>query len=124
MTKKEALELQKIKNLGALKSSGYKCKSIKAEMRDNLIEQLGTNEELFHGIHGYEETVIPDIQRALLARHNMIFLGLRGQAKTRMARSLVDMLDPVIPVVCGSEILDDPFDPVSTFAKDLIASKG
>lgn len=124
MANNGALELKKIKTLGELRKSGYTSKSIKTELRDNLIDQLKTNEELFQGIHGYEETVIPDIQRALLARHNMIFLGLRGQAKTRMARSLVDLLDPVIPIVEGSDILDDPFNPISTFAKDLIQEKG
>ena len=124
MANKAALELKKIRTLGELKKQGYSSRSIKTELRDNLIGQLKTKEELFQGIHGYEETVIPDIQRALLARHNMIFLGLRGQAKTRMARSLIDLLDPVIPIVEGSDILDDPFNPISTFAKDLINDKG
>jgi magnesium chelatase subunit I len=114
----------KIKTLGELKKSGYKPKSVKDEIRQNLICKLQKNEDTFKGIVGYEETVIPDVERALLSRHNILFLGLRGQAKTRMARQMTNLLDEYIPVVEGSEINDDPLNPVSRYAKDLVADKG
>lgn len=114
----------KIKTLGELKRSGYKSKSIKDEIRDNLISRLQHNQSSFDGILGYEETVIPDVERALLSRHNILFLGLRGQAKTRMARQMTELLDEYIPVVAGSEINDDPLAPVSKYARDLIREKG
>ncbi len=91
----------KIKTLGELKKSGYKPKSIKDEIRDNLINRLQNDQTTFKGIIGYEETVIPDVERALLSRHNILFLGLRGQAKTRMARQMTDLLDEYIPVYRG-----------------------
>ncbi len=110
--------------LGALKNSGYQYKSIKEEVRQNLINRLQQDEETFTGIIGYEDTVIPDVERALLSKHNILFLGLRGQAKTRMARQMTALLDEYIPVVAGSDINDDPFHPVSSFAKKLIEEKG
>lgn len=113
-----------IKTLGELKKSGYQPKTIKEEVRRNLIKKLQNKEETFSGIIGYEETVIPDVERALLSRHNILFLGLRGQAKTRMARQMVDLLDEYIPVVSGSEINDDPLQPISKYARQLIAEKG
>ncbi len=113
-----------IKTLGELKKSGYQSKTIKEEVRRNLIRKLQNKEPTFSGIIGYEDTVIPDVERALLSRHNILFLGLRGQAKTRMARQMVDLLDEYIPVVSGSEINDDPFKPISKYAKQLIAEKG
>ncbi|NIG55299.1 sigma 54-interacting transcriptional regulator [Chitinophaga sp. Cy-1792] len=113
-----------IKTLGELKKSGYKPKSVKEEIRQNLITKLKQKEATFPGIIGYEDTVIPDTERALLSRHNILFLGLRGQAKTRMARQMVDLLDEYIPVVDGSEVNDDPFAPLSRFSRDLIAEKG
>ncbi|MFM7838873.1 MAG: magnesium chelatase, partial [Chitinophagaceae bacterium] len=113
-----------LKTLGALKKSGYQPKNIKEEIRQNLIQKLQKKEDPFPGILGYEETVIPDMERALLSRHNILFLGLRGQAKTRMARQLVNLLDEYIPFVEGSEINDDPFQPISPFARKLIAEKG
>jgi len=113
-----------IKTLGELKKSGYQSKTIKEEVRRNLIRKLQNKEATFSGIIGYEDTVIPDVERALLSRHNILFLGLRGQAKTRMARQMVDLLDEYIPVVSGSEINDDPFKPISKYAKQLIAEKG
>src|SRR6186713_1316420 len=103
----------KIKTLGELKKSGYVSKSIKEEIRTNLITKIKAKENPFPGILGYEDTVIPDTERALLSRHNILFLGLRGQAKTRMARQMVELLDEYIPVIKGSEINDDPFNPVS-----------
>lgn len=110
--------------LGELKKSGYVPKSIKEEIRQNLIARLEKGMESFPGILGYEDSVIPDTERALLSRHNILFLGLRGQAKTRMARQMIDLLDEYIPVVEGSEINDDPIAPMSTYAKELIAVKG
>ena len=118
------MNIQTIKTLGELKASGYKPKSIKEELRQNLISKLKKGETTFPGIVGYEDTVIPDVERALLSKHNILFLGLRGQAKTRMARQMVELLDEYIPCIEGSEINDDPVRPVSKYAKDLIAQKG
>lgn len=113
-----------IKTLGELKAAGYQPKSIKDELRSNLIEKLKNKEQVFKGILGFENTVLPDIERAILSRHSILLLGLRGQAKTRIARQLVDLLDEYIPVVAGSELNDDPMHPLSHFAKDLIKVKG
>ncbi|MDB5223572.1 MAG: magnesium chelatase [Chitinophagaceae bacterium] len=113
-----------IKTLGELKSSGYVSKSIKEEIRQNLIKKISKKEVTFPGILGYEDSVIPDTERALLSRHNILFLGLRGQAKTRMARQMTDLLDEYIPVVAGSEVNDDPFAPLSRYAKNLLEEKG
>src|SRR5215212_1754765 len=118
------MDITKIKTLGELKRSGYKSRKIKEEIRENLIGKIRAKENTFPGIVGYEETVIPDTERALLSRHNILFLGLRGQAKTRMARQMIDLLDEYIPAVAGSEINDDPLNPLSKFAKDLIAREG
>lgn len=111
------------KTLGELKKSGYKSKSIKDELRDNLIEKIKKKENVFKGIIGFEDTVIPELERAILSRHNINLLGLRGQAKTRIARQLTDLLDEYIPMVEGSELNDDPLNPISTFSKNLIAEK-
>ena len=110
--------------LGELKKAGYQPKSIKDELRDNLIEAIKSKETVFKGIHGYENTVIPELERAILSKHNINLLGLRGQAKTRLARMMVKLLDEKVPVVEGSEINDDPMNPISRFAKELIAEKG
>jgi len=118
------MHIKDIKTLGELKKSGYSFTSIKEEIRNNLIKKIKQKEDVFKGILGYEDTVIPDTERALLSRHNILFLGLRGQAKTRMARQMVDLLDEYIPVVAGSEINDDPLQPISKFAIDLIKHKG
>ena len=117
-------ETKRATSLGELKKSGYKSRSIKEELRSNLIEKLSNKENSFPGIIGYEDSVIPDTERALLSRHNILFLGLRGQAKTRMARQLTALLDEYIPVVAGSEVNDDPLNPLSKYAKDLIAAHG
>src|ERR1044071_2055507 len=109
-----------IKTLGELKSSGYKNNSVKQEVRENLIRAIQQKQSPFNGILGYEDTVIPDVERALLSRHNILFLGLRGQAKTRMAREMTNLLDEWIPFVEGSEINDDPFAPISLYARNLI----
>jgi magnesium chelatase subunit I len=118
------MNIQHIRTLGELKKSGYKPKSVKEELRDNLIRKLKNKEITFPHIVGYEDTVIPDVERALLSRHNILFLGLRGQAKTRMARQMTDLLDEYVPVVEGSDINDDPFNPITKYARDLIAEKG
>ena len=110
--------------LGELKSSGYRIESVKDEMRRNLIAKLAAGEPLFPDILGYEETVVPQVCNAILSKHDMLFLGLRGQAKTRMLRQLVHLLDDAVPIVAGSEINDDPLKPVSKFARDLIAAEG
>lgn len=117
-------QLLQIKTLGQLKAAGYTPKSIKEELRTNLIQKIKTKENVFEGIWGYEDTVIPDIERAILSRHNINLLGLRGQAKTRIARLMTHLLDEYVPVVFGSELNDDPMQPLSTFAKELIEEKG
>lgn len=118
------MNITKIKTLGELKASGYQPKTIKEEIRQNLIDKLKSKETTFPGIVGYEDTVIPDVERALLSKHNILFLGLRGQAKTRMARQMVNLLDEYIPTIAGSEINDDPINPISKFAQDQIAVYG
>jgi magnesium chelatase subunit I len=118
------MNIQNIKTLGELKKAGYKSLQIKDEIRKNLIEKIKQNDNPFTGIIGYEDTVIPDTERALLSRHNILFLGLRGQAKTRMARQMTELLDEYIPVIAGSEVNDDPFKPLSKFGKDAIAEHG
>jgi len=118
------MNTNKIKTLGELKKSGYTTRSIKDEIRDNLVHRLNTQQNSFDGIIGYEETVIPDVERALLSRHNILFLGLRGQAKTRMARQMTGLLDEYVPIVAGSEINDDPLQPISRYARELIRQKG
>lgn len=115
------MNIKNIKTLGALKVSGYQSKTVKEEIRDNLIRSIRNKENPFTGILGYEDTVIPDTERALLSRHNILFLGLRGQAKTRMARQMTDLLDEYIPIIAGSEVNDDPLHPLSKFAKDQVA---
>src|SRR6187549_2108821 len=112
------------KTLGELRKSGYVSRSIKTELRENLIAKLRNKENVFSGIWGYEETVIPDIERALLAGHDINLLGLRGQAKTRLARLMVNLLDEYIPVIEGSELNDDPLLPISRFGRDKIAELG
>ncbi|MBS1975408.1 MAG: sigma 54-interacting transcriptional regulator, partial [Bacteroidetes bacterium] len=118
------MRMENIKTLGELKKAGYKRRTVKEEIRENLINKLQNKEATFSKIIGYEDSVIPDTERALLSRHNILFLGLRGQAKTRMARQMVELMDEYIPVIAGSEVNDDPFHPISKYAKDLIAEKG
>ncbi len=113
--------------LGALRRSGYvtnRPKNVKDEIRRNLIARLQDGGPLFRGVLGYEETVMPQIVNALLARHNFILLGLRGQAKSRILRALASLLDEVMPVVAGSEVNDDPFNPISKYARQLINEHG
>lgn len=120
----KTLNIQDIKTLGELRKSGYKSKSIKSELRDNLIEALKSKKEIFKGVLGYSNTVLPEIQRAILSRHHINLLGLRGQAKTRIARQMTELLDEFIPVIEGSEINDDPFNPLSYYGKETIKAKG
>jgi len=118
------MKINTIKTLGELVKYGYKSKSIKEELRENLIAKIMNKETVFKGVHGYENTVVPELERAILSKHNINLLGLRGQAKTRLARLMVDLLDEYIPVVEGSEINDDPLNPISRFAVELIKEKG
>ena len=113
-----------IKTLGSLKESGYQTKNIKDELRDNLRTKIINKETVFEGIFGYENSVIPQLEQAILSRHNINLLGLRGQAKTRLARMMTSLLDEWIPFVEGSEINDDPLQPISRFAKELIEKEG
>jgi magnesium chelatase subunit I len=113
-----------IKTLGELKKSGYQPKTVKDELRDNLIKKLRNKEKVFAGIWGYEETVIPDLERAILAGHDINLLGLRGQAKTRLARLMVYLLDEYVPVIAGSELNDDPMKPLSRYGIDKINELG
>jgi magnesium chelatase subunit I len=112
------------KTLGELRASGYHSTGVKREMRRNLLGKLRRNETLFPGIIGYDETVIPQVVNSVLSGHDVLFLGLRGQGKTRMLRMLVDLLDDAVPIVAGSEINDDPLAPLSKYARDLVADKG
>ena len=117
------MKIESINTLGELRNAGYKSKSIKEELRDNLIAKIKNKEVTFSGVHGYEHTVIPELERAILSRHNINLLGLRGQAKTRLARLMLNLLDEYIPFVKGSEINDDPFHPISRFAIETIKEK-
>ena len=113
-----------IKTLGELKKTDYRSKSVKDELRHNLIQQLQKQEGGFEGIIGFEDTVIPDLQTAILSRHNILLLGLRGQAKTRIARLMVNLLDEYIPYIDGSELYDDPYNPISWYGHNEVTTKG
>ena len=112
------------KTFGELKQSGYKSVSVKHELRANLIRKLRAGDKLFRGIVGYDETVIPQLVNAVLARHNIILLGLRGQAKSRIIRQLTELLDDQIPIIAGSEVNDDPFKPISAYGRQTLAIHG
>jgi magnesium chelatase subunit I len=112
------------RTLGELRAAGYRPRTLREEIRANLLERLRKREPLFPGIHGYDESVVPAVENALLCGHDLIFLGERGQAKSRMMRALVALLDEWLPELAGSEIHDDPFAPVSSFAKRLLAERG
>jgi magnesium chelatase subunit I len=107
-----------------LKNSGFKNKTINEEIQANLISRIKNKKSVFEGLWGYEDTVVPQLKKAILAGHHINLLGLRGQAKTKIARSMVDLLDDYMPIVKGSEINDNPFEPISKFARDLITEKG
>ena len=113
-----------IKTLGDLKKSDYKSRSIKQELRENLIALLKNKEIGFEGIIGYEDTVIPDLQTAILSQHNILLLGLRGQAKTRIARLMVNLLDEYIPYIEGSELFEDPLNPISWYGREQLEKYG
>jgi magnesium chelatase subunit I len=112
------------KNFGELKASGYKSVSVKDELRANLVKKLRAGEKLFRGIVGYDETVIPQLVNGILARHNVILLGLRGQAKSRIIRQLTELLDDQIPIIAGSEVNDDPCKPISAYGRQTVALHG
>lgn len=115
---------QRPTTLGALRASGYRPRSVKSEIRENLIARLRSGAPIFPGIVGYEDTVVPALANAVLARHNFILLGLRGQAKSRILRQLTALLDPEVPVLAGSEVNDDPFEPISKYGRQLINEAG
>src|ERR1700727_2849335 len=110
--------------VGQLRASGWESVPVKEEVRRNTARRITAGQPIVDGVVGYEETVLPQLENALLAGHDVIFLGERGQAKTRIIRSLVGLLDEWLPIVAGSEILDDPYHPVSRHARELIAEKG
>ncbi len=112
------------KTLGALKASGWQSRTVKEELRQNLISRLKNKETGFHGIYGYEETVIPELERAILSKHNINLLGLRGQAKTRLARLMVQLLDEWMPCIEGTELNDDPLHPITRAGQDLVEKMG
>src|SRR5258707_12573248 len=113
-----------IETLGDLRRSGAPSRPVKQEIRDNLVRKLQAGEPLFPGIIGYDETVIPQLVNAILSKHNFILLGLRGQAKSRILRGLVDLLDEQIPVVPGCEIHDDPLAPLCASCRSRVAKEG
>src|ERR1700704_5488255 len=112
------------KTLGKLKDSGYRTRSVKDELRSNLITKLRAGGKLFPGIVGYDDTVSPQLVNAVLARHNLILLGLRGQAKSRIIRQLTELLDDQIPIIAGSEVNDDPFAPISAYGRQMLDTHG
>jgi len=116
--------MEKARTLGELTQQGYKILSVKEEMRKNLIAKLSRKEPLFPGIVGYDQTVIPQIVNAILAGQDIIFLGERGQAKTRIIRSLINFLDEEVPVIEGSEVNDNPFDPISMHGRQMVQERG
>ncbi len=118
------MDIKRIKTLGELRKTGYATRSVKEEIRQNLVRKLREGDSSFSGIIGYEDTVIPDVERALLSKHNILFLGLRGQAKTRMARQMTQLLDEYIPILSGSEVNDDPLDPISPYGRRIVREHG
>ena len=112
------------KTLGELRASGWESRTVKDEIRTNAIHRISNGEPLFEGVLGYEETVVPQMEHAILAGHDVVLLGERGQAKTRMIRSLTGLLDEWMPIIAGSEINDDPYNPVSRHASDQVAEFG
>src|SRR6266508_558813 len=116
--------MERARTLGELKQNGYCGASVKDEIRRNLICKLKRREKLFPGIVGYDESVVPQLVNAILARHNLILLGLRGQAKSRLIRQLTNLLDELIPIIAGSEVNDDPFQPISAFGRQMIELHG
>lgn len=118
------MDIQKIKNIRDLRKTNYKVRNVRAELRENLIRKIESSEDIFPGIIGYDDTIIPDLQNAILSKHDFILLGLRGQAKSRILRSLVNLLDDYIPIIEGSEINDHPFEPISKYGRELVQKHG
>src|SRR5688572_21852937 len=118
------MTVKRVATLGELRASGYESRSVKDELRANLLRRLADEQPVFDGIIGYDETVLPGIENAILAGQDICFLGERGQAKTRLARMLVNLLDDEIPVVAGGELNDDPLAPVSAYARQLVKAEG
>jgi magnesium chelatase subunit I len=118
------IDIDKINTLKDLKNSSYKFRSVKDELRENLLKRLKNNEEIFQGIIGYDETIVPELQNAILSKHDFILLGLRGQAKTRILRNLVNLLDEYIPIIKGSEINDNPLYPISKYSHEILEAEG
>src|SRR5918997_693597 len=116
--------MTKAKTLGELKRQNWRVRTVKDELRANLIAKLRAGERIFPGIVGYDETVVPQIVNAILARHNLILLGLRGQAKSRIIRQLTSLLDEEIPAIAGSEVNDDPFRPISAYGRQTVEAMG
>src|ERR671916_2064002 len=112
------------RTLRELKAVRYQTRSVKDELRHNLIKKLRAGEKLFPGIVGYDDTVIPQLVNAILSRHNIILLGLRGQAKSRIIRQITDLLDERVPIIAGSEVNDDPFQPISAYGRRMLAEHG
>src|SRR4029078_6076587 len=110
--------------IGQLRADGWESRPVKEEIRANAVARIAAGEPLFEGVLGYEQTVLPQLENALLAGHDVIFLGERGQAKTRMIRSLTGLLDEFMPIIAGSEINDDPYSPVSRYARDVGGEHG
>ena len=117
-------DASKPQRLGELKKSGYVPRGIKEELRGNLRRALSRGQNPFAGIHGYERTVLPALHNAILSKHDLLLLGLRGQAKTRLLRMLVHLLDPEIPAIAGSELNEDPFSPITKYGRRMLAEKG
>jgi magnesium chelatase subunit I len=124
MAQRAHSDLTQIRTFGQLKASGYRPRSVKDEMRANLVAKLRAGETVFDGVIGFERTVIPQLQNAILGRHDLILLGLRGQAKTRLLRSLPKLLDEHIPVIEGSDLNESPFEPITKYARELVDEKG
>ncbi len=118
------IDIAKIKTLGDLKKTNYKSRSIKDELRDNMIIALKNHTDPFAGIFGYDETVLPELQTSILSRHNILLLGLRGQAKTRITRLLINLLDEYIPAIEGSDLNEDPYTPITNETKKLVNEFG
>src|SRR6204780_2647131 len=116
--------LLKLRTFGELKGAGYRTKPVRIEMRDNLLDRLRRKEKVLPGIVGYDDTVLPEIENGILAGHHMILLGERGQAKSRIIRSLAWLLDDHVPAIAGCEISDDPYAPICGKCIALVAEKG
>jgi len=118
------VDIDKIRTFKDLKRSGYKFRSVKDELRENLFKKLEKKEDIFPGIIGYDETIVPELQNAILSKHDFILLGLRGQAKTRILRNLVNLLDDYIPIIKGSEINESPYNPISRYCREILDLEG